>query len=110
MTELNDMHIPLPPPAFPQGPHSHPVQQQDTLSSPIPYAETPNSLSTPPRLVSFSGTRQPRGYGFLRYQSLLSDDDIDPPERPPIPSALPTAHTDTTPLPKIPMIVLSIVS
>ncbi|KAF9513810.1 hypothetical protein BS47DRAFT_1329332 [Hydnum rufescens UP504] len=107
MTELDDMHISLPPPAFPQGPPSHPIQQQDTIPTPLPYAGSPNSLSTPPR-ISFSDARQPRGYGFLRYQSLLTDDDSEPPERPPIPSALPTAHIDSTPLPKIPMIVLSI--
>lgn len=103
----SDMHIDLPArPQFPQGPSR-------------PTALTPNAaLDTPNTPFSegdpFSSPGDPEAtiphYSLASHYRTLLDDQNAPSDKPPIPSALPTSSgIESTPLPKIPMIVLSIV-
>lgn len=107
----DDMRIDLPArPQFPQGP-----TRATSLMPPNAGLETPmtpfsegESVLTPD-----DGRRMLRPSMSSHYRTLLDEPNGGPlsSDRPPIPSALPISSSDeSTPLPKIPMIVLSIVS
>lgn len=106
-----DMRIDLPArPQFPQGP-----TRATSLMPPNTGLDTPTTpFSEGESLLSpDDGRRALRSSMTSHYRTLLDDPDSGPlsSDRPPIPSALPISSSDeSTPLPKIPMIVLSIVS
>jgi hypothetical protein len=104
------LHIDMPArPQFPQGPVRHlatPLAGVQTPATPFSEGESMGS----PRM---SDRRALRYSMTSQYRSLLEDPSNSSTafDKPPIPSALPLSSNDeSTPLAKIPMIVLSIVS
>src|ERR1700733_3025889 len=102
------LHVDMPVrPQFPQGP-ARPVAPPAGISTPpTPFSEG-ESMGSPR-----SNERRPLRHSMTsHYRSLLEEPkDGSGWDKPPIPSALPlTANDESTPLPKIPMVVLSIVS
>ena len=104
------MHIDVPSrPQFPQGPGRHLAPHLAGLPTPpTPFSEGESMGS--PRI----NDRRPLRYSMTsHYRSLLEEpkEGASGFDKPLIPSALPqSADDESTPLPKIPMIVLSIVS
>ncbi|KAG8958327.1 hypothetical protein FRC03_009221 [Tulasnella sp. 419] len=105
-------HLTLPPPAFPQGPppgsgpHSH-SQLDLNLNSPIESRRPRVSFGYPSiRRFSYSSSarRHVDDLEMADESSLLDTPPVY--DLPPIPSALP--KSDSTPLPLLPMVVLSI--
>ena len=102
------MDVDLPPPSFPQGPR--PNEYPNSMLAPDDAAASFN-INTPRRSSVASGRPMWRT-SFARYKSLAESDFIGSQalERPSIPNAFSApSQVDATPLPTIPMIVLSIV-
>lgn len=104
------LHIDMPArPQFPQGPVRHLATPLAGLQTPAtPFSEG-ESMGSP----KISDRRALRYSMTSHYRSLLEDpnNSLTGIDKPPIPSALPlNSNDESTPLPKIPMIVLSIVS